>query len=308
MIIIDWISTHNHRNFNRAFFTALENIDSTCIVFSEDLVIPEVKCIFQESSNSRLGRAIDVFKLILIYRKSRIILLTYDHLWLPFILPFIPNLAAFEHNTTPEKGLWLKAFWHKYVLKKVTRLAQFPGQYKRLKELSLDAHYIGSPIQIINVGKSKRTLAQGFFTAPTIGANFNFILSKRHSFLGESIILKKNCSDEQDEFSLGGVRFKLVERIDIDSSTLKGIIVTTNSDIRGSGWFNEAIAHNIPIVILDHKSELMFNATFPRYPFYGEGELNLLVEHYLFHDSASNMLYCTQNNGKFRKRFLQAIN
>lgn len=308
MIIIDWISTHNHRNFNRAFFKALENIDSTCIVFSEDLVIPEVKCIFKESSSSRFGRAIDVFKLILLYRKSRIVLLTYDHLWLPFILPFTRNLAVFEHNTTPEKDLWLKALWHKYVLKKVLRMAQFPGQHKRLKDLSLDAHYIGSPIQLINVGESKRALAPGFFTAPTIGNNVNLILSKGQFFQGESVIMKKNSSDERDEFSLGGVQFKLVERVDIDSSNLKGIIVTTNSDIRGSGWFNEAIAHNIPIVIIDHKSELMFNATFPGYPFYREAELKLLEEHYRSHDSASNMVYCKKHNEKFRNRFLQAIN
>jgi len=120
--------------------------------------------------------------------------------------------------------------------------------------------------------------------------------------------VKKNSGDERDEFSLGGIQFKLVERVDINSSTLKGIIVTTNSEIRGSGWFNEAIAHNIPIVILDHKSELMFNATFPGYPFYREAELKLLEEHYLSHDSALNMVYSVQHNEKFRKRFLQVIN
>ncbi|MDB9985990.1 hypothetical protein OAD84_03415 [Pelagibacterales bacterium] len=306
MIIIDWISPNNHRNFNRAFFTALKDLDITHIVFSEQLVIPEVKCIFQQSSSSRLGRAIHVLKLIWFYRKSHIILLTYDHLFLPFTLPFFLNLAVFEHNTTPEKNSWLKAFWHKFLLVKVTRLAQFSGQYERLKELLLDVHYVGSPIQLIDNAKLKRAVSRDY-VAPTISNNLNIILDKSKFFQGNNFFVKNN-SYELDEFSIKGIQFKVVSRIDIDNYPLKGIIVTTNSEIRGSGWFNDAIARNIPVIILDKKTEKIFTDTFPGYPFYREDELSRLEDHHIAQNSQLNMAYIVAHNKKFNNRFLRAIN
>ncbi len=306
MIIIDWISPDNHRNFNRAFFTALEDLEIIHIVFSEQLVIPETKCIFQQAPSSRFGRAIHVLKLIWFYRKSQIILLTYDHLFLPLTLPFFLNLAVFEHNTTPEKNSWLKASWHKFLLKKVPRLAQFSGQYERLKELLLDVYYVGSPIQLIDNAKLKRVVSRDY-AAPTISNNLNIILDKSKYFQGDNFFVKNN-SYELDEFSLKGIQFKVVSRIDIDNYSFKGIIVITNSEIRGSGWFNDAIARNIPVIILDQKTEKIFTDTFPGYPFYREYELSRLEDHQIAQNLQTNMTYIVSHNKNFNNRFLQAIN
>ena len=305
MIIIDWISPDNHRNFNRAFFTSIKDLDITHIVFSEKLVIPEVKCIFLKSSSSRLGRAIQVLKLLWFYRKSHIILLTYDHLYLPLTLPFFLNLAVFEHNTTPERNSHLKAFWHKFLLIKIPRLAQFSGQYKRLKELSLDVHYVGSPIQLIENAEFKTAVSRDY-VAPTISNNFSIIADKSKFFQGNNLVVKNNIS-ELGEYTLKGIQFKVVDKIDIENHPFKGIIVSTNSEIRGSGWINDAIARNIPVIILDKETEKVFNDTFPGYPFYRENELSRLEDHRITQNSQLNMSYIVSHNEKFKNRFLQAI-
>jgi hypothetical protein len=73
-----------------------------------------------------------------------------------------------------------------------------------------------------------------------------------------------------DRFAIKNLpsNFYLVKRIKIENleKDILGIIISINSSIRGTGWFNEAISRGIPIIILSKKTRKLFIETFPNYP------------------------------------------
>ena len=309
MIVIDWISTYNHRNFNRAFFSAVGDDKFECFVFTEKLVVPEINCTLIASSENRFVRFCDVFKLILCNKKTPILLLTYDHLFLPFILLFVREIVVFEHNTVPERHSWAKAIWQKFTLRKVLRLTQFRGQFDRLKELSLNPFHVGSPLQHIIGWNLKYTVKAGYYMAPTLKGEVSEILNHSEFFNKKRISVKSHVRWGRKDFTIEGIRFLVSDRLDIDGveQNVKGLIISTNSNIRGSGWFNEAISRNIPIIPLNHESEIMFQETFPNYPFISAKYLgNQSNETQSGFDAASNLKYIDLHNRQLRARFFDA--
>lgn len=268
MIVIDWISTPDHRNFNRAFFGLISQKITKCFIFSEKLVIPEVGCELLEAPESRLRRALYVIRLILAHRNSNILLLTYDPLLLPLALMFGGQIIVFEHNTTPEEDSWVKALWQRVLFRKVRRLAQFRGQYERLTAMGQRVTYIGSPLQQIDMKSTTRNRSN-IYAAPSYRADVELVYKYANILAGSEVLIKKLPDGKAHIEPFLGVTLSPVHRIDFhhSSGSLKAILITVDSRIRGTGWFNDAISNNIPIVVLSSKACLLFQETFPDYPF-----------------------------------------
>lgn len=310
MIIIDWISPPDHRNFNRALFSALKLKNSKYIVFSKNLIIPEIEGTLLPFRASRFGQALEVFRLLIKYRESQILLLTYDVRFLPIALILKKNLLVWEHNTTPEKEDWLKGFWQKILFKGVTRLAQFPGQKRRLIELKQNVKYVGSPIFPSEIILDKVADQQDIlvYAAPSYRADLGN-LKDFLSVLGDCKIIVKNTHQV-----INGIDQSFiipVDRIDFTylGIPLSGILITINSEIRGSFWFNEAIANNIPIIILNGLARNLFKETFPDFPFCDLASLDgEKSKQNLFPNSGFDTInYIRAHNTLLKERFLRVL-
>ena len=60
---------------------------------------------------------------------------------------------------------------------------------------------------------------------------------------------------------------EVVEWLDIEGkhSNIEGILIATDDDIRGSGWFNEAISRGVCILFIYENMSKIFASTFPNY-------------------------------------------
>jgi hypothetical protein len=97
-----------------------------------------------------------------------------------------------------------------------------------------------------------------------------------------------------------------------DISNAKGIIITLQSDIRGTGWFNEAIGRGIPLLLSNKKIISVFTKTFPNYPFIDISNLagskqGVIAEKWKTIIS-DQMPYILVSNKAFKRKFKIAIN
>jgi len=311
MIVIDWISTPDHCNFNRAFFGAINHKVANFFVFSEKLVIPGVKCEFLAAPESRLRRALFVIRLISAHRDLNILLLTYDPLLLPLALLFGHQIIVFEHNTTPEQDSWLKELWQRVLFRKVCRLAQFRGQYERLDAMGQRVTYIGSPLNQIDMKSSFRNISN-IYVAPSYRANAELIYKYANILAGSEVLVKELPDGKSNIEPFSGVKLSPVKRIDFQhpKGSFKAILITVDSRIRGSGWFNDAISNNVPIVILSEKTCLLFQETFPDYPFVDISNLsnsNELEKALKDFEGFNGSNYISKHNNMIEERFSRLI-
>lgn len=311
IIFIDWISTSDHRNFNRSFFYALETKAAKCIVFSEHLVIPEVECFFMTPIGGRIRRAFEIFKLVLKNRKDKIVLLTYDPIFLPLFSLLKNKILVFEHNTTPEEGLSKHLVWQKLFFHRVHRLAQFPAQHGRLLQIGNNAKYIGSPIMPVKeaINLEVKLLPQFLFIAPSYRADLSELISYEN-LLSESIVLVKQAIDASsfDYLPLCKFTLKRLERIEFfyEGREVDAAIITIKSRLRGTGWFNDCIANRTPIIITNLDAKALFEDTFPGYPYIflshveSTSQLSRLINHVRSFDSVE---YAKTHNARIRDRF-----
>ena len=268
MIIIDWISAPDHRNFNRALFSALGLKNSRCVVFSDNLLIPEVEGELLPGGASRMKRVLEIISLLIKYRKSKVFFITYDMAFLPFVMLFRKDILVWEHNTTPEKHEFFKGLWQRILYRGIIRLAQFPGQEKRLLDLKQNVNYIGSPICPFGAENIGNADYQDIpvYIAPSYRANLDD-LNYYRSILGDcKIIVKKSPEiissvDQSLVIPLDWIEFTFLGNV------VNGILMTVKSEIRGSFWLNEAIANKVPIIICNEFARNLFEDTFPDYPF-----------------------------------------
>jgi hypothetical protein len=311
MIFIDWISTPDHRNFNRSFFTALQLKSATCLVFSERLIIPEVKCLLMTPVNGRLRHALRILRYIWENRKKPVILLSYDPLFAPFASIFKKDILVFEHNTTPQNGLSKHLVWQKLFFGRVRRMAQFPAQYARLLKIGNNATYIGSPILPMKISAQKKRAPSTpyMFLAPSYRANI--LELERYSELlnGAMILTKKSVGVTSTEVhSVSNLAIQYMDRVEFchDGRMVDAVIITVQSRVRGTGWFNDSISNQTPIVIIDPDTEALFMETFPGYPFISLGgienpvQFEQLLEQVRRFDS---MTYAKSHNALIRARF-----
>jgi hypothetical protein len=317
MIFIDWISTPYHKNFNRAFFDAIEITNTTCYVFSKSLVIDEVNCIELKSSENRFLRAIKVFKVCLENKNQSLFFLTYDPLFMPIIKIIKNNFFVFEHNTTPDetKSGFYKLF-QKIFYKNIIRFAQFPGQYEILKNMNQFVRYLGSPLRKKKEDeiRSENDITKNqYFILPSYRAeapNQKLIKDLIHP---NSIVVKANTKNSCDDEFFKNKGVTRAEKINLenDNRNILGTFVNIESEIRGTGWYNESITHALPILICNNKTEKLFQGTFPSYPYI---KIESNIDNVFFYHSLdklrkfNNLEYIEQHNNEFNKNFLKHIN
>lgn len=312
MIFIDWVSTPDHKNFNRSFFSALALKNATCLVFSRDLIIPEVECILITSAAGRVRQALKVLKFIWQNRKESIVLLSYDPLFVPFASVIQKELLVFEHNTTPVNGFSKHLVWQKLFFGRVRRMAQFPAQYDRLLSISNKVKYIGSPIMAVtNLEQVKTEHSSPYmFLAPSYRANI--LELERYSELlnGTTIFAKKTVDVSSiDVNSVCNLEIHYLDRIEFfhNGRVVDGVIITVQSRIRGTGWFNDSISNKLPIIIIGQDTKALFDETFPGYPFISldciKDRLQLTKRLNQIR-GFDTMSYVKCHNARIRKRFL----
>ena len=273
IVFIDWISTPDHKNFNRAFFSSLGIKHSKCFVFSKKLIIAETDCIYLPPSQSRIIQLTNILKLVWSNRKNQIIFLTYDPFFLPIVSLIKRNVIVFEHNTTPERILSKHFIWQWLLFRKVYRIAQFPKQYSRLQFLSNNVFYMGSPLMrgvYYDLDLASTAIQPPFlFIAPSYRANIAILYKYAFLMPNSTVIVKKSVNTKTCDAQADKLTIKPLERIDFEHNGrhVDAAIITVQSRIRGTGWFNDCISNCMPIIIIDDETKLLFEETFPNYPY-----------------------------------------
>ena len=311
MIFIDWVSTPDHRNFNRSFFSALALKNATCLVFSKALIIPEVKCLLMPLSIGRIRQALKILRFIWRNRKESIVLLSYDPLFVPFASIIKKKLLVFEHNTTPVNGFSKHLVWQKLFFGRVRRMAQFPAQYGRLLCIGNNVKYIGSPVMpVMDLEQTKRVHSSPYlFLVPSYRANILELERYSELLSGTTILAKKIVGLSSAEVhSVHNLNIHYLDRVEFfqDGRMVDGVIITVQSRVRGTGWFNDSISNKTPIIIIDQDTKALFEETFPGYPFISldcienQAQLGKMLDQIWCFDS---MGYAKSHNARIRSRF-----
>jgi hypothetical protein len=309
MLFVDWISTPHHNNFNRSFFAALALKNAKLIVFSEEMIIPEVECSVMNREISRLKQAINILKILWRHQAGEIVLLTYDSLFLPLVHLLNRRIVVYEHNTTPEIGSIKHYIWQKLFFGNIIRMAQFPMQYERLLSLGAKATYIGSPIQqppefrLENRKSSNHLL----FMAPSFRAEISDLAFFEKYLIGSTILVKKTLNNSHYYIN-AAYRIVPLDRIEFiyQDQPVDAVIITVQSPIRGSGWFNDAISNSTPIIVTNRNIRRLFEVAFPGYPFIDMLEIADLSEfHRLLENNREfdSHTYARMHNIMLKKRF-----
>lgn len=270
MIIIDWVSAADHSSFNESFFFALGfSTKSTFYIFSSELICPGQDNVLVRCGGNRFMRALKVLRICWRNRSNSLLLLTYDPLFAPLLQLCCRRLYVFEHNTTPEHaGLSKHAIWQRLFCRNLIRLAQFPNQMDVLGKLGQRCFYFGSPLRKENTKHiaGKRTV----FLAPSWRFQANELLKVTNILGKREVLIKRGSLSVSDLNTLKKeLNITPLDWIDLDGNVPRtiAIIVTITSTTRGSGWFNEAIRYGIPLIITNRDVQIIFNKTFPQYPF-----------------------------------------
>jgi hypothetical protein len=317
MIIIDWISTPDHRLFNRAFFGCLELNKASCYVFSKELVVPEVRCLYLKSPSNRFGRLLSIIRLIRNLKNEKIFFLTYDPLLLPVITLFKRKFIVYEHNTTPEYGISKHFLFQKlFYSRRIVRLCQYRPQVERLSQITSSAVYLGSPLRLFKKRISRERdsvwLPTGIHLAPSYRANLSAIEEFSAIFEETTIIAKNAVAATISNSSHNNIKWKFLKRVEFDYGGLEvdSVLVSVCSSLRGTGWFNDAIGNKVPIIIFNKDTKNLFTHTFPGFPF-------VFVDSSLTKKEMLSMLasirkfdvnsYVIENNSLICDRFTKAL-
>ena len=303
MIFIDWISTPSHWYINFAFFSNLpKNHNHKLFLFSKKLITKDINCVFKKSKNNRFWRFLDIVKICISIRNKPIFFLTYDPFFLPLIKLFSKKINTYKHNTVPEKMINKHAFFQYFFFKNITRYTQSIGQRNFLLKLKLNAIYLGSPL--LNLRLKKKKTIDNCFIYPNNNKILNlkkkFQIFKNYKIYCKKILLNKKLIDQN---FLKNILYVNYLKLDGYEQNILGIIFSQNSNIRVSGWFNQGIARNIPIIILTKKTRKLFIQTFPNHPYIFLD--NIKNENHLINEikkikQFNSKKYIINHNRKFR--------
>jgi|TARA_B110000438_G_scaffold64797_1_gene65345 hypothetical protein len=267
-LFIDWISPEYHNGFNQAFFDAINVKDSSIIFFNKKCTISNQNIKYVDKPHQgRLARMISVY-IEAIKSKKPIFFLTYDHIYIIPLLLFKKDIFVFEHNTTPYRREKIKSIIQKIFLKKLNRFCQFEKQNERLLDINQKSSYIGSPLLKINnlnnIKSSKYIIIPSDRVSPDSIKVINDCAKKYNIVIRKSAI--KNAKIDIKDLNPS---VQIVEWFDLDGrhSNIEGILIATDDDIRGSGWFNEAVSRGVPILFMYRNISNIFASTFPGYSY-----------------------------------------
>lgn len=315
MIFIDWISPAGHVSFNRNLIGALDLGQVRIIVFSEQLAMEDQDCTVLPNRGGRFRRAFDVLRICRRLRKEAIVFLSFDPLFGPLIQLLCRNVYVVEHNTTPEREgrYWRHAIWQRLTYFRIHRLAQFPGQHETLKRLGQKSHFMGSPLS--KIAKEVKRPSPTLFITPSDRVNAEELLTAVPIVRNSEVLIRRSALTPDDMALVSkSMRLRVVDWIDFDKCAEEtiAIIITIRSSIRGSGWFNEAIEHGIPLIITNSNVQDMFSLTFPGYPFLAPNRMkkssqassDLAVS---VPDRTARQQFSDANNAILKERFLTAV-
>jgi hypothetical protein len=316
MIYIDWLSPCDHRSFNKSFFQIVAEKTDVCFVFEKKLVIDDVDTIFIHQNKGRLKRFLCVLSLCLKYRAENLFFVTYDPFFIVFLSLLRLDISVFEHNTTPETTKLSKhSIWQFLFLSRFNRLAQFKGQFEILKKLGQKVFYVGSPLRIVKKTNGNCKSGSNYYLAPSYRMNLDELLRIIPSLGIRKVLVKKAAFDNSKNAHNDKYRRIIIPKLIItenDINNAKGIIITLQSDIRGTGWFNEAIGRGIPLLLTNKNIISVFMKTFPNYPFIDVSDLAGIKQAIKFEKWDNNFIdpetYILKNNVTFKKKFKIAIN
>ena len=316
LLFIDWLSPPNHRNFNRSFFYAISSsfIKYKCIVFSEKLSISEAECEYMRPRSGRFRRGLQIMSLCWKNRGKSIIFLSYDPIFLPIISVIVKKTFVFEHNTTPEPGLNKHSIWQFLLFPLVYRMAQFPAQESRLQKLHAKTAYIGSPLLLTDNDRlyNSPNFSSLLLLAPSLRASLSELEHFSSTLKGSLIAVKQDVLKISQLNPLLPFTFLPRERVEMIENGYKvhGVVVTVQSCLRGTGWFNEAISNRVPIIVTNSGSKMLFQSTFPGYPFvdlHSVHDQTELIQKLSENERFETDSYIKIHNEKFASRFIQFL-
>jgi hypothetical protein len=262
-------------------------------------------------STGRIGQAIKILKVVWENRRDTVVLLSYDPLLMPLVSLLKKKILVFEHNTTPRKGLSKHLVWQKLFFGRVHRMAQFPGQYDRLLRIVNNTTYIGSPVFPVKtlVQDRCKSMRPYLFIVPSYRAVMSELNRYAHLLHGSIILAKKTVGSASIEVeSSCSFTIQYIDRIEFcyGERMADAVIITVQSSIRGTGWFNDSISNRTPIVIINKDAKVLFEETFPGYPFIfldnieSLDRLDQLLNQLIRFDSPA---YARSHNASIRTRF-----
>lgn len=267
MLFVDWISPANHQHFNNAFFNVIGVQDSPLVVFHEALHVESLKTSLHRAGSSRWIRFWRVWRAVRSSPEQKVFLLTYDPLLLPLLRVFVDRtILVFEHNTTPERHELLKALFQRLFYGKIGRLCQYPGQLRRLLELDQNAVYLGSPLGLrASHGDQKDHDRDYWLCFPSPRSPVDDLVRVAKQIPDSKIFVKHDVVRHSIRSLPKNVIVR--ERLKLEEAGQSQVVflISLSSDIRGSGWYNEAINRNALIVHLDSNSKRLFEETFPNF-------------------------------------------
>lgn len=314
LVFIDWISPLNHRTFNQSFFDSIGVEKASYYVFDERLQIESQATIVSRDSNTRLQRARSVLKLIYKNRKSKIILITYDPIFIVFAKLFIRNLICIEHNTTPEYPRFLKhAIWQFLFLRRIKRLALFKEQVTVLTMLKQNCIYLGSPIPKYGLpDKKKKSIDAKYYLSPSYRSDLSEIRRIANIFSRTSLVVKITSSKfiENEIGDEINVSFRHFIDLDQERDKIKAIIISGATGVRLSGWINEGFGYGIPILAANRKIEAAIHTNFPSFKYIKasqivEGDNPDELVNWVLQSSNTHAIY--KNNEMVSERFKAAL-
>ena len=266
MIVIDWWSPEPHAQFNRNFYPLLIGV-SEIYVFNSALSTSCGKSIVKKGSKNRILRALSVLKICWNHRHSKIMFTSYDDIFLPLTQLFVKSIFCYEHNTTPEFPTRNKhAIWQKLTFYRIWRLCQSVSQLNILREMGQRAVWLGLPIsKAVNLTINAVEPVFMFCSEQFSGREAESLIP----LLYGKIIAKKSLGLIGEIRIPEHLQIDFVDRITIpaDFLTTEAMVIALDSSVRGTGWYNEAIAFGIPIIITSVGQQNVFETTYPGYPF-----------------------------------------
>ena len=277
VIFIDWISPTNHRTFNNSLFQCIGWKNTEYFIFNESLRVQSQINRVVKSKSNRYHRAAAVIRLILNNKKKKIILITYDPIFVIFARLITNQLYTIEHNTTPEPPRYLKhAVWQRLFLRWLKRLALFHEQVSVLKLLKQNFAYIGSPIPLYKSNDGQRiSREKKYFLSPSYRSDLKDLTQLKHLFFQTPLFVKATSEKALTEIELDGVEVQLCNFVDLEKEKgfIKAIIISGDTGVRLSGWINESLGYNIPILAANTEIENAIQKNFPDFRFLRGSEI-----------------------------------
>ncbi len=308
-LYVDWMSTRGHNAFNEAFFFALGIKDQNVIFFDKCCTLKNQKCEYVKLfSKNRVFHALVVYWKVL-FSKGPIFFLTYDHFFIIPLLFFRKDFYCFEHNTTPSKDEKLKSWVQKIFLKKLRRCSQSIHGKKRLMELNQNSSYLGIPLFEPIPRTPKVKSVKPCILVPSNRLNKDWLKKIVAFSVPIDIFIRKSAVKNMnlDNIDISpNVKFVDWFNLQDEHSNFIAIYDVTRDNIRGSGWFNEAISRGVSICFATDQTRDLFKSAFPNYPHdmvRSESELKSVIEDRELISSEKVIEYITDMNLQFRTNF-----